>query len=336
MAEVTGNAIEALDLVKHFDETVAVDHVSFAVPTGSVLGLLGPNGAGKTTTVRMMTTLTRPTSGTALVAGHDVVRDPAGVRRSMGLTGQSATVDELLTGRENLRLVGQLYGLDRRTVRRISDDLLERFSLADAGDRVVKTYSGGMRRRLDLAVSLVATPPVLFLDEPTTGLDPRSRVELWDVLRELVRDGTTLLLTTQYLEEADQLADNIVVVDHGRIIAEGTPLQLKDASGKAALVVTVSDGADLSRAAELMRRVVREVHVDEAARRLTAPAQGLGDITEVAGTFATSGIELDDLGLQRPSLDDVFLHLTGRRAEETTDDESDGGAGGSRLEGVPA
>ncbi len=200
----------------------------------------------------MMTTLTTPTRGTARVAGHDVVQDPAGVRRSMGLTGQTATVDELLTGQENLRLVGQLYGLDRATVRRVSDDLLERFSLTDAGKRVVKTYSGGMRRRLDLAVSLVATPPVLFLDEPTTGLDPRSRVELWEVLRELVRDGTTLLLTTQYLEEADQLADNIVVIDHGRIIAEGTPLQLKDASGQAALVVTVSRAEDLGRAHELM------------------------------------------------------------------------------------
>ncbi|WP_181310445.1 ATP-binding cassette domain-containing protein [Nocardioides campestrisoli] len=329
----SGPAVEALDLVKHFDDTVAVDGVSFSVPAGSVLGLLGPNGAGKTTTVRMMTTLTTPTRGTARVAGHDVVQDPAGVRRSMGLTGQTATVDELLTGQENLRLVGQLYGLDRATVRRVSADLLERFSLTDAGKRVVKTYSGGMRRRLDLAVSLVATPPVLFLDEPTTGLDPRSRVELWEVLRELVRDGTTLLLTTQYLEEADQLADNIVVIDHGRIIAEGTPLQLKDASGQAALVVTVSRAEDLGRAHELMSRVVDQVHLDEPGRRLTAPAQGLGDITEVAAVFATSGIDLDDLGLQRPSLDDVFLHLTGRRAEEESPDDGDAD---SRLEGVSA
>ena len=226
-----GPAVEAINLVKHFDDTVAVDDVSFEVPEGTVLGLLGPNGAGKTTTVRMMTTLSRPTSGTARVAGHDVLQEPAAVRRSMGLTGQAATVDELLTGRENLALVGALYGLDARTARRVGDDLLERFSLTDAAERVVKTYSGGMRRRLDLAVSLVATPPVLFLDEPTTGLDPRSRVELWDVLRELVRDGTTLVLTTQYLEEADQLADEIVVIDKGQIIAQGTPLQLKDQSG---------------------------------------------------------------------------------------------------------
>ncbi len=309
-------AIEADGLVKKFGDTLAVDGVSFAVPTGSVLGLLGPNGAGKTTTVRMMTTLTRPTAGTARVAGHDVLTDPGAVRRSMGLTGQSATVDELLTGRENIRLVGQLYGLDARTVQRIGDELLERFSLTDAGDRVVKTYSGGMRRRLDLAVSLVATPPVLFLDEPTTGLDPRSRTELWEVLRGLIDDGTTLLLTTQYLEEADQLADNIVVIDRGTVIAEGTPLELKDASGKAALVVTVSRPDDLDRGTELMRAAVREVHVDRGARRLSAPAEGLGDVTRIAAVFESSGIDLDDLGLQRPSLDDVFLHLTGHTAED--------------------
>ncbi|WP_110238971.1 ATP-binding cassette domain-containing protein [Nocardioides gilvus] len=312
-------AIEAVDLVKHFGDTVAVDGVSFSVPTGSVLGLLGPNGAGKTTTVRMMTTLTRPTSGTARVAGFDVTKDPDGVRRSMGLTGQTATVDELLTGTENLQLVGRLYGLDRATVKRVSDDLLERFSLTDAARRVVKTYSGGMRRRLDLAVSLVATPPVLFLDEPTTGLDPRSRVELWEVLRSLVNDGTTLLLTTQYLEEADQLADNIVVIDRGTVIAEGTPLQLKDASGRAALVVTVSSAEDLGRAEGLLRGISAEVHVDAAARRLTTPAEGLGDVTKAVAAFDGSGIDLDDLGLQRPSLDDVFLHLTGRRAEDVAD-----------------
>lgn len=310
------HAIEAEGLVKQFGETLAVDDVSFVVPRGSVLGLLGPNGAGKTTTVRMMTTLTRPTRGTARVAGHDVLRDPAAVRRSMGLTGQSATVDELLTGRENLWLVGSLYGLDRRTIARVSDELLERFSLTDAAGRVVKTYSGGMRRRLDLAVSLIATPPVLFLDEPTTGLDPRSRVELWEVLRDLVDDGTTLLLTTQYLEEADQLADDIVVIDRGTVIAQGTPLQLKDASGKASLVVTVSRADDLAAAAERIRGAGLEVHVETSARRITAPAEGLSDITRIAALFDGSGIEIDDLGLQRPSLDDVFLNLTGHRAEE--------------------
>ncbi len=317
------HAIEADGLVKRFGDTVAVDDVSFVVPQGSVLGLLGPNGAGKTTTVRMMTTLTRPTSGTARVAGHDVVLDPAAVRRSMGLTGQAATVDELLTGRENLHLIGSLYGLGSDYIKRASNDLLERFSLGDAGDRMAKTYSGGMRRRLDLAVSLIATPPVLFLDEPTTGLDPRSRVELWEVLRELVLDGTTLLLTTQYLEEADQLADNIVVIDHGTVIAEGTPLQLKDQSGAAALVVTVSHAQDLAAAEALISPHVREVHVDPGSRQLTAPAEGLGHMTRVAGIFEGSGIDLDDIGLKRPSLDDVFLHLTGRRAEQPTQSEND-------------
>jgi ABC-2 type transport system ATP-binding protein len=315
-------AIEADQLVKRFGETVAVDDVSFVVPRGSVLGLLGPNGAGKTTTVRMMTTLTEPTSGTARVAGHDVVREPAAVRRSMGLTGQTATVDELLTGRENLWLIGSLYGLSRSTISRVSEELLERFSLTDAAGRIVKTYSGGMRRRLDLAVSLVATPPVLFLDEPTTGLDPRSRVELWDVLRDLVRDGTTLLLTTQYLEEADQLADDIVVIDRGNVIAQGTPLELKDASGRAALVVTVSRPTDMAAAVERVRGAGLEVHVDEPARRITAPAEGLADITRIAALFDGSGIDLDDLGLQRPSLDDVFLHLTGHRAEEPEPEET--------------
>ena len=316
-------AVEDINLVKHFDDTVAVDDVSFEVPQGTVLGLLGPNGAGKTTTVRMMTTLSRPTSGTARVAGHDVLSEPDAVRRSMGLTGQSATVDELLTGRENLALISALYGLDPATARRVGGDLLERFSLSDAGDRVVKTYSGGMRRRLDLAVSLVATPPVLFLDEPTTGLDPRSRVELWDVLRELVRDGTTLVLTTQYLEEADQLADRIVVIDHGRIIAEGTPLQLKDQSGAAAVVVTVSHAHDLARAQEVLRTVVSEFHVEEGARQLSAPASGLGDMTRIAAAFDGSGIELDDLGLKRPSLDDVFLRLTGHRAEDPVEQDEE-------------
>ncbi len=316
-------AIEAERLVKRFGDTLAVDDVSFVVPEGSVLGLLGPNGAGKTTTVRMMTTLTRPTSGTGRVAGHDILTDPGEVRRSMGLTGQAATVDELLTGRENLRLIGQLYGLESGYIARACDDLLERFSLTDAGDRVAKTYSGGMRRRLDLAVSLIATPPVLFLDEPTTGLDPRSRVELWDVLRELVADGTTLLLTTQYLEEADQLADNIVVIDRGTVIAEGTPSQLKDQSGAAALVVTVSHHGDLEAAEALLRPHVREVHVDAGARQLTAPAEGLGHMTRVAGLFDESAIVLDDIGLKRPSLDDVFLHLTGHRAEEQSDAATD-------------
>ena len=316
---MTTYAVEADDLVKTFGETLAVDHVSFQVPQGSVMGVLGPNGAGKTTTVRMLTTMSRPTSGTGRVAGHDILTAPDAVRRSMGLTGQNATVDELLTGRENIRLIGRFAGLSNSAVKRVGDELLERFSLSDAADRTAKTYSGGMRRRLDLAVSLVATPPVLFLDEPTTGLDPRSRTELWEVLRGLVKDGTTLLLTTQYLEEADQLADDIIVIDKGRIIAQGTPTQLKQQSGRASVVVHVATAVDLERAAAVVRRCAPEVHVDEASRRITAKADGVGDMILISEAINADGVEVDDIGLARPSLDDVFLHLTGHRAEDETD-----------------
>ncbi|MDY6808785.1 MAG: ATP-binding cassette domain-containing protein [Actinomycetota bacterium] len=316
-------AIEAVDLVKRFGDFTAVDGVSFTVPQGSVLGLLGPNGAGKTTTVRMMTTLSPPTSGTARVAGYDVTEQPDMVRRSMGLTGQAATVDEILTGRENLRMIGGLYGIGRKDLTRRSEQLLEQFSLNDAGDKQVKSYSGGMRRRLDLAVSLLAAPPVLFLDEPTTGLDPRSRTELWDVLRDLVREGTTLLLTTQYLEEADHLADKIVVIDKGAIIAEGTSLQLKEQAGAASLVLTVSDPADIPAAEALLRKTGGEVFIDEGTRKLTTAADGLADLTRVVGWFDESGIAVDDLGLARPSLDDVFLSLTGHRAEDETSTEEE-------------
>ncbi|MEN4472783.1 ATP-binding cassette domain-containing protein [Mycolicibacterium cosmeticum] len=318
-SEATGEggmpAIEAIDLVKDFGANRAVDGVSFTVPQGAVLGLLGPNGAGKTTTVRMMTTLSEPTSGTARVAGYDVRTQPDMVRRNMGLTGQAATVDELLTGRENIRMIGGLYGIGRRQLRQLGDRLLEQFDLVDAADRPVRAYSGGMRRRLDLAVSLIAAPPVLFLDEPTTGLDPRSRSDLWEVLRDLVAGGTTVLLTTQYLEEADQLADDIVVIDHGRIIAKGTPLQLKQQAGNASLVVTVSHAADLPAARELLARSGTEVHVDAGARQLTAAADGIADLTRVANWLQDNAIEVDDIGLSRPSLDDVFLSLTGHRAE---------------------
>jgi ABC-2 type transport system ATP-binding protein len=308
-------AIEAVDLVKRFGDNTAVDGVSFTVAPGTVLGLLGPNGAGKTTTVRMMTTLAVPTSGTARVAGYDVRDQPDMVRRHMGLTGQVATVDELLTGRENIRMIGGLYGIARRDLDRLGNELLQQFSIADAADRPVRSYSGGMRRRLDLAVSLIASPPVLFLDEPTTGLDPLSRSELWDMLRGLVARGTTLLLTTQYLEEADQLADDIVVIDHGRVIAHGTPLQLKQQAGNASLLVTVSDAADLPAARELLGRSGAEVRVDVGARQLTASATGIAELARVAGALQDSSIEVDDIGLSRPSLDDVFLSLTGRRAE---------------------
>ena len=309
-----GPAFEAEHLVKRFGDFTAVDDISFSVPTGTVLGLLGPNGAGKSTCVRMMTTLSPPTSGTARVAGYDVVREPAAVRRSMGLTAQSATVDELLTGRENLRLVADLYGLSKERGVARANELLEWFDLADAADRVAKGYSGGMRRRLDLAASLVAAPPVLFLDEPTTGLDPRARLELWDVLRDLVRQGTTLLLTTQYLEEADFLADRIIVIDHGKVIADGTALELKDSSGAARLAITLAHASDVDRAAEILSRHVTEAHVDRDARRLTSPSDGVSALAVIASDFSAAGIELDDIGLQRPSLDDVFLSLTGRTA----------------------
>ncbi|MGB6243512.1 ATP-binding cassette domain-containing protein [Gordonia sp. (in: high G+C Gram-positive bacteria)] len=312
-------AVEAVDLVKRFGDFTAVDGISFAVPAGTVLGMLGPNGAGKTTAVRMMTTLSTPTSGTARINGHDVRDDPDGVRRSMGLTGQAATVDELLTGRENMRMVGGLYGIGRRALKQRTEQLLAQFSLSDAGDKTVREYSGGMRRRIDLAVSLLAAPPVLFLDEPTTGLDPHSRNELWEVLRGLVDGGTTLVLTTQYLEEADQLADRIVVIDTGKIIAEGTPLELKTQAGAASLVATVTHAADLPAARGLLDRVSDEVFVDEHARTLTLPAGGLADLTRVAALLDESGIAVDDLGLSRPSLDDVFLSLTGHRAQHATD-----------------
>lgn len=313
-------AIEAIGLVKRFGDFTAVDDVSFQVPRGSVLGLLGPNGAGKTTTVRMMTTLSPPTEGTARIAGYDVRENPIEVRRNMGLTGQAATVDEILTGKENLAMIGGLYGIPRAALKRRSAELLEQFSLTDAGDKQVKAYSGGMRRRLDLAVSLLTAPPVLFLDEPTTGLDPRARSELWEVLRTLVANGTTLLLTTQYLEEADQLADEIIVIDKGRIIAQGTPLQLKERAGAASLVLTVSDAAALPRAREILAQLGGEVFVDEGARRVSSPAGGLEDLNRVAAQLAESGIAVDDLGLSRPSLDDVFLSLTGRRAETDVQD----------------
>ncbi|TWS19615.1 ATP-binding cassette domain-containing protein [Tsukamurella asaccharolytica] len=315
-------AIEAIGLVKRFGDFTAVDGVSFQVPRGSVLGLLGPNGAGKTTTVRMMTTLSPPTEGTARIAGYDVRENPIDVRRHMGLTGQAATVDEILTGRENLTMIGGLYGIPRAALKRRSAELLEQFSLADAADKQVKAYSGGMRRRLDLAVSLLTAPPVLFLDEPTTGLDPRARSELWDVLRALVASGTTLLLTTQYLEEADQLADEIIVIDKGRIIAQGTPLQLKERAGAANLVLTVSDAADLPRARDILARLGGEVFVDEGARRVSSPANGLDDLNRAGALLGECGIEVDDIGLSRPSLDDVFLSLTGHRTEvDVTDTE---------------
>jgi len=310
------DAIVVEGLEKSYGSVHALCGVDFAARTGSVLGLLGPNGAGKTTAVRILATLLKPDGGSARVAGLDVVRDAAALRAKIGLAGQYAAVDENLTGFENLEMVGRLYHLHKAEARARANELLVRFDLTEAARRPAKTYSGGMRRRLDLAVSLLAAPPILFLDEPTTGLDPQSRAGLWAVLRELVDEGTTLLLTTQYLEEADHLAEEIVVVDKGKVIAAGTPTQLKDQAGRASVVVTLTHAADLERAVALMRSCSAEIHVERGSRRLTAQAGGLSDMTRIAAVFETSGIELDDLGLARPSLDDVFLHLTGHRAED--------------------
>lgn len=317
LAHVT-DAVIAQDLTKHYKDVKAVDGVSFTVPEGSVLGVLGPNGAGKTTTVRILTTLIRPDSGHANVAGADVIRDPVGVRRRIGVAGQYAAVDEYLTGFENLDMVGRLYHLGRSQSRARARELLAQFRLEDAASRPAKTYSGGMRRRLDLAGALVARPPVIFLDEPTTGLDPRSRGDMWEVISGLVRDGTTVLLTTQYLEEADLLADDIIVVDRGKIIAQGTADQLKDQVGGERLEVTVADAARIADAATLLARVaIGPVESDDHTRRITAPiSAGTSALIEVVRELDHARIEVQDIGIRRPTLDDAFLTLTGHKADD--------------------
>ena len=311
--------ITARGLVKKYGDVVALDGLDLTVPEGTVFGLLGPNGAGKTTAVRILTTLLKPDSGTATVDGIDVLRKPNAVRRVIGLTGQYAAVDEYLTGRENLRMFGDLYHLPSAYVKERSQELLERFELADAADRSLRTYSGGMRRRLDLAASLIAKPRVLFIDEPTTGLDPRSRIGLWEVITDLVADGTTVLLTTQYLEEADQLAEEIVVIDHGRVIARGTSDVLKDQVGGDRLEVVVTDPAQLDAAAQTLGPVSQgEVTIDREAAKVIAPVVG-GSLTLVEGVRAldAANIGIADVVLRRPTLDDVFLTLTGHAAEES-------------------
>jgi ABC-2 type transport system ATP-binding protein len=302
--------------VKTFGEVRALDGVDLVVPRGQVVGLLGPNGAGKTTTVRILSTLLKPTSGTATVAGFDVVKQADEVRRAIGLTGQYAAVDEYLTGRENLRMFGELYHLKPSYVRERSVELLEWFDLTAAADRPVRTYSGGMRRRLDLAASLVAQPSILFLDEPTTGLDPRSRLGLWGVIQGLVAQGTTVLLTTQYLEEADQLANDIVVIDKGRVIAHGTSEQLKDQIGGDRIEIAVVDPAAVGRAVEVIRSVsTGEPKVDEL--RVSAPVSGGSTVlVDAIRALDLEHIEVADLVLRRPTLDDVFLSLTGHGAED--------------------
>jgi ABC-2 type transport system ATP-binding protein len=312
------DAIRARGLVKHYGEVVALDGLDLTLPEGTVLGLLGPNGAGKTTAVRVLTTLLQPDAGTAEVAGVDVLRNPGRVREMIGLSGQYAAVDEHLTGFENLDMIGRLYRLGRDKSRRRARQLLDRFQLDEAADRPVKTYSGGMRRRLDLAGALVAQPAVLFLDEPTTGLDPRGRVGMWEVIRELVGGGTTLLMTTQYLEEADRLCDDIVVIDHGKEIARGTADQLKSQIGGERVELIIESGADLNRARETLARfAVGEVLVEDHTRTLTAPVTGgAGVLTQVLRDLDTDAIKILDIGLRRPTLDDVFLTLTGHLAEE--------------------
>ncbi|MER5932947.1 ATP-binding cassette domain-containing protein [Streptomyces sp. NPDC002054] len=306
-------AIYAEGLVKTFGDVRALDGVDLDVPEGTVLGLLGPNGAGKTTTVRVLTTLLQPDSGTATVAGIDVLKHPNEVRRSIGLSGQFAAVDEYLTGRENLQMVGRLYQMSSKAAKARAGELLDRFNLADAADRTAKTYSGGMRRRLDLAAALVVRPPVMFMDEPTTGLDPRNRQALWDVIEELVAGGTTLLLTTQYLEEADRLAHDICVVDHGRVIARGTSDQLKAQTGGERVEVVVHDPAHIPAARAVLAGFGKgETTVEEHTRKLTVPVSGGAKLlAEVIRDLDGQGIEIDDIGLRRPTLDDVFISLTG-------------------------
>ncbi|HEX6167418.1 MAG TPA: ATP-binding cassette domain-containing protein [Acidimicrobiales bacterium] len=307
-------AIEAQGLVKRYGPKTALGGVDLAVPTGTVTAVLGPNGAGKTTAVRILTTLADPDGGRATVAGFDVAREPTEVRRRIGLAAQDATVDPLLTGRENLVMIGELHQLDRRQAKRRADQLLEQFSLTDAAEQVASSYSGGMRRRLDLGATLVARPQVLFLDEPTTGLDPRARNELWAVLDTLVGRGTTLLLTTQYLEEAERLADDIVVIDHGRIIARGDARNLKRQVGGDNIGITLTDPADLETAAALLARCTgAEPVIDRPLRTVTAPtSEGVAVLASVAGALGDARLAVEDLSLRQPTLDEVFLTLTGQ------------------------
>ena len=321
------DAVLAEGLVKHYKTVKALDGIDLRVPQGSVLGVLGPNGAGKTTAVKILTTLIKPDAGRAEVAGVDVLARPGEARRHIGVSGQYAAVDEYLTGFENLDMIGRLYHLGRRRSQARARELLAQFDLDHAGNRTAKTYSGGMRRRLDLAGALVADPPVLFLDEPTSGLDPRSRTDMWDVIQRLVAGGTSLLLTTQYLEEADLLADNIIVVDHGVIIAEGTSDQLKAQVGGERLEITVSDGARLGQARELLQPLGDGPVVVEAHQRslLVPVTGGAAVLADALRRLDAERIEVDDVGLRRPTLDDVFLTLTGHAAEpaEAAEDESE-------------
>jgi ABC-2 type transport system ATP-binding protein len=315
-------AIEANGLVKSFGETHAVAGVDLAVRTGSVYGVLGPNGAGKTTTIRMLATLLRPDEGSARVLGHDVVENSDAVRKLISLTGQLASVDEDLTGRENLVLLGRLLGLRRDAAKARATELLEAFGLADAAGKLVKNYSGGMRRRLDISASIVVTPQVMFLDEPTTGLDPRSRNQVWDIIRALAAGGTTILLCTQYLDEADQLAEGIAVIDHGKVIAEGTPGQLKASVGSGALHVRLLDPDQRPEAERVLARELDAVHLEPDPAALSAPCADADRAAEAVAELSRAGVQIADFSLGQPSLDEVFLALTGHPAEDQDADEA--------------
>jgi len=315
--------IEVSGLVKTYGDVRAVDGVSFEVEAGTVFGLLGPNGAGKTTAVRVLTTLQSPDAGEIRVAGIDAVSDAAHVRERIGLAGQYAAVDEVLTGEENLVMVGRLYGMSRREAKARAAELLGRFALEDAAKRVVKEYSGGMRRRLDLAAALVARPPVLFLDEPTTGLDPRSRLDLWEMIEELTGGGTTVLLTTQYLDEADRLADDIAVIDNGKVIAQGTPSELKQRVGGERLEVRLADAAQAPQAAQALAPLSDEAAVPEGDLVTLAVTQRDGTIVEAVQRLGAAGVGVDDIGMRTPTMDDVFLSLTGKVADHETEDEEE-------------
>jgi ABC-2 type transport system ATP-binding protein len=318
-------AIEAEGLVKHYGKTKALDGLDLTVAQGTVYGLLGPNGAGKTTAVRVLATLLRADSGRAAILGRDVATDAAAVRRTIGLTGQYAALDEYLTGRSNLIMIGELSRLTAKAARRRADELLERFDLTDAASRAVKTYSGGMRRRLDLAASLIGHPAVLFLDEPTTGLDPSARALMWDIVRQLVADGTTLLLTTQYLDEADHLASRVAVIDGGKVIAEGTPAELKASVGGQRLLVTLAEGASATAAAAALRPfTTAPLSPNEWDRLLEVPvAAADGLATEIVRALDRAGVKVNDLSVRGSSLDDVFLTLTGHTAEEIVAEEDE-------------
>jgi len=318
-------AIEAEGLIKHFGKTKALDGLDLTVPQGTVYGLLGPNGAGKTTAVRVLATLLRPDGGRARVLGHDVVTQAAAVRRTIGLTGQYAALDEYLSGRANLIMIGELSRLTGKAARRRADDLLNQFDLSAAANRAVKTYSGGMRRRLDLAASLIGHPPVLFLDEPTTGLDPNARALMWDIVRQLVADGTTLLLTTQYLDEADHLASRVAVIDGGKVIAEGTPAKLKASVGGQVLLLTLAEGSDATVAAAALRPfTTAPVTQNEGDRLIEVPVIASdGLTTDVVRALDAAGIKVNDIAVRGSSLDDVFLTLTGHPAEDAEEEEKE-------------